>query len=107
MEREELRVESPLDLDLTTRACGQNADQRLTKIARMQRAGKARNQNPQRGDYGGHAYQPPANDRVFHGRTNAQIRAPRVGMHLPSGRARLPITATAPRARRVGSYTLR
>ena len=102
-----MRVESPPDLDLTSRARGEKADQRLTKVARVQRAGKPRRHEHKRGEYCGRAYQPPANDRTIHGDLTRKVAWPSVRMCLPSRSAGLPITATAPKARNVGSYTLR
>lgn len=91
-----MRVESPPDLDLTSRARGENADQRLTKVAGVYSAGEPRSHDHQSGEYCDRAYEPPANDRIIHGQINAQIRAPPVGMRLPSRSAGSPITATAP-----------
>src|ERR1700687_5703268 len=95
MEREEVRVESPPDLDLTSRARGENADQRLTKVAGFYSAGEPRSHDHQSGEYCDRAYEPPANDRIIHGQINAQIHAPPVGVRLPSRSAGSPITATA------------
>ena len=82
MKRKKLRIESPPDLDLTSRARRKNADQRLTKVSRVQGADKPRSHDHQGGNQGGRGYQPAAEDRMIHGQLNAQSRAPLMKMCL-------------------------
>src|ERR1017187_6018518 len=76
MEREELRVESPRDLDLTSRARGEHADERLAKVARVYSTDEPRRHDHQGGEDCDRAYEPPANDRIIHGQlTRKSARA--------------------------------